>query len=811
MLKNFFKTAVRNIARNKAYSIINFIGLTSGLALCLLIIVYVRSEVGYDKFHANADRLYRINYFAPNGMLLASSPPPLAVHLPEYFPEIEMTGRIFRRNVSIKKLDADEAFEEGGIAFADSTIMKMMTFEFVKGHPERPLEDKFTVILTEQMATKYFGDKDPIGESLLFGGKHTFTVIGVIKDFTERSHIDFNMIVPFENMFDMESDQTAQVLRANLDINFIISHSYNYVLLKPGADPTKINEGMAEFIKKYAQPRLQVGQIFTLIPVEDIHLKSEAVAEPTATNTYSNLLLFVGVGLLTLVIACINYINLSTAQSFTRVKEIGIRKILGSMRYQIIAQFLAESFLFCLVALVLSFAVFYFALPVLNQLTNKNILFASSIDIALVGMGIGLMVFITLMAGGYPSWFVARFNSVSTLNGAGTTGAGGQLLRKTLIVFQLGIACMLLSSSMLIIKQLDYLESRPLGFRKDHVINVPVFSQNLNGIFGRPDSTFRIRLQSFRDEVEAQTGIQSTALSSNPPGLGVVFHGLIPEGFTQEDNMFIANLSVDYDFFDTYDIEMVAGRAFSKDYGTDLAEGFIVNETAVREFKWETPEKAIGKTLNREGKIGKVVGVMKDINFTSLRSPVSAMVMEMNQNRWTSLSIRFDNVNITETITTLEQKWNAMFPEKSFQYTFLEEQLNQQYANERNFGTIIQSFTGIAILISCLGVYGLVLFVVQRKVKEIGVRKVLGASVSNILTLICKDFALLVIIGFALAIPGSWYLMDQWLSEFSYRTSVDMWTYALSLILVVGVTAITVSHQAYRASVANPVKSLRTE
>lgn len=810
MLKNFFKTAIRNIARNKAYAAINFVGLTSGLALCLLIIVYVRSEIGYDSFHANADRLYRINYFAPNGMLLASSPPPLAVHLPSHFPEVELTGRVFFRNVSIKRLDNDEAFEEGGIAFADSSLMKMMTFDFVRGNPERPLQDKFTVILTEEMATKYFGNEDPIGESLLFGGRHTFKVIGVVKDFEDRSHINFNMLVPYENMFDMESEQTAQVLRANLEVNFIISHSYNYVLLRPGAKPENVNKGMADFIKKYAQPRLQVGQVFTLMPVTDIHLKSEALAEPTATNTFSNLLLFVGVGLLTLVIACINYINLSTAQSFTRIKEIGIRKILGSLRYQIIAQFLAESFLFCLVALVLSFGVFYFTLPLLNQLTSKDIQFITAIDPTLLLIAVALMLVITLMAGGYPSWFVARFNSVTTLKGGGAS-AGSQLLRRTLTVFQLGIACMLLSSSLLIIKQLDYLGSRPLGFRKDHIVNIPVFSQNLNGIFGRPDSTFRVRLQSFRDEVEAQAGIQSTALSSNPPGLGVVFHGLIPEGFTQEDNMFIANLSVDYDFFKTYDTEIIAGRMFSEEFPSDLNEGFIINETAVREFKWESPEKAIGKTVNREGKIGKVVGVMKDINFTSLRTPVSALVLEMNQNRWTSLSVRFDNINIIETITTLEKKWNSMFPEKSFQYSFLEEQLNQQYANDRNFGKIIQSFTFIAILIACLGVYGLVLFVVQRKVKEIGVRKVLGASVTSILTLICRDFAVLVLIGFVIAIPGSWYLMDQWLSEFSYRTSVDVWTYVLSFVIVIGVTAATVSYQAYRASIANPVNSLRTE
>lgn len=338
-----------------------------------------------------------------------------------------------------------------------------------------------------------------------------------------------------------------------------------------------------------------------------------------------------------------------------------------------------------------------------------------------------------------------------------------------------------------------------------------MFSQNLNGLFNRQDSVYRSRLQSFRDQVEGQAGISQTTLSSNPPGLGVVFRGTIPEGFTQEDNMFIANLAVDYDFFDVYEVPLVAGRAFSRDFPTDPAEGFIVNETAVREFKWQTPEQALGKTINREGKNGKVVGVIKDINFTSLQTPVSALVIETNPNAFSSLSIKFDNMNVEETIDKVENLWNSIFPEKTFQFTFLEDQLNQQYSNFRDFGTIIQGFTFIAILISCLGVYGLVLFVVQRKVKEIGVRKVLGATVSGILRLIYADFALLLIIGFVLAVPGSYYLMNRWLENFTYHTIIDVWTYLASFTIVVVITALTISYHAVKASMANPVNSLRTE
>lgn len=811
MLQNFFKTAGRNILRHKAYSLINFVGLTCGVTLALLIMVYVRSEISYDNFHEKGDRLYRVKYVAPNGLDLATSPPPLTPALPEFFPEVEYAGRMYGRNVTIKTSSGEDTFEETGVFFADSSIMKMMTFEVVQGSLRKALNEEFTVIINEEMARKYFGNKNPIGESLVFAGKHDFRVIAVVKDFPENSHINFNMLVPYENMFDMESDQTAQVLRQNLKVNFVISHGNTYVLLKPGADPKKVDDRMGEMLKKYALPQVQVGQVFSLFPVRDIHMNSTMLAEPKTTNNWANIWIFAGVGLLTILIACINYVNLSTAQSFTRIKEIGIRKILGSFKYQIIAQFLAESFLFCFIAFLLSFVAFYLTLPVLNLLMSKNLQFDEVVDVRLIGAGIALLFTITLLAGGYPSYFVTKFDSVNTLKGNGTAAIGRQWFRKALIVFQLAIACMLLSGSLLIIKQLDFLNSRPLGFKKDHIVTVPLFSQNINGLFAQRDSTFQIRLRSFRDEIEAQAGVMGTTMSSAIPGLGAVYRGTIPEGFTAEDNMFMANIAVDYDFFKTYDIELVAGRPLSRDFPTDIKQGFLVNETAVREFKWESPDKAVGKTMNREGKIGKVVGVIKDINFTSLTTPLTPLIVEYDADQSTQLTIRFENSNVQQTLDKIEAKWNQMFPEKSFQFTFLDEQLNQQYANYQNFGTIIQAFTFIAILIACLGVYGLVLFVVQRKVKEIGVRKVLGANVPNILKLIYLDFVWLIVIAFAVATPIAWYFMDQWLANFSYSTSIDVFTFLVSFILVVLITSLTISYQAVKASMANPVKSLRTE
>lgn len=810
MLKNFFKTAWRNIVRHKTYSIINFVGLTCGLTLALLIFAYVRSELSYDKFHTNSDRLYRFGYTVPNGLQIASVPPPIAVTLKEFFPQVEEVARVYGRNVSISMEDETTAFEETNVFFADSAFTKMFTLEFVKGNPARALYDKYTVLINEEMATKYFGDKNPIGESLIFSGRHPFKVIGVVKDFPENSHLRFNMLATYDDMYELEDEQTEAVLRNNFAQNFVISHSYTYVLLKAGEAYTTINDQMDDFVKKYAHPKLQIGQKFALMPVTDLHLKSEFMGEPTPTNSMTNIYIFIAAGLLTLLIACINYINLSTAQSLTRIKEIGIRKILGSMKSQLIVQFLAESFLFCLIALVISYMAFEFTLPLLNQLTGKHLAFATSVDKTLIVLSLVLLLIITLLAGGYPAYFVTQFQSVGALKGA-NTGQGSQLMRKTLVVVQLTIACTLLSGSILIIRQLDYLQSRPLGFNRDHVINIPLYSQNLNGYFQQTDSTFKQRLQTLRDVIEAQSGIQHTTLSQGTPGNGAIYRGTIPEGFAAEENLFVANMSVDYDFLSVYGMEIVAGRSFSRDYGTDLKEAFIVNESAVKQFNWGTPEEAIGKTINREGKIGKVIGVVKDFNFTALTTPISGLVASLDPNQYNTLSIKFENDNVESTIEKIEKEWNMLFPEKAFQYSFLTEQLNQQYANFQNFGKIIQTFSGIAILISCLGVYGLVLFIVQRKVKEIGVRKVLGASVPSILMLIYKDFALLLILGFAFAVPASYFFLQQWLTNFTYRIDIGFLTYTISFILILIIVSFTISYQALRAAQANPVKSLRSE
>jgi putative ABC transport system permease protein len=814
MIKNFFTTAIRNIIKHKIYSAINFVGLTCGLSLALLIITYVRSEMSFDKFHKKADRLYRLSYLVPNGLKLAVTPPPIAPLMPEYFPEIEMTARLYNRNVSISKSGGSsaEAFEETDVLFADSSILKMFTFDFVSGDPLTALKVPFTVLITEEMAAKYFGTRNPLGESLLFGGKDLYKVAGVIRDFPDNSHLHFHLLVPYENMYDMETPQGKGRMKKNLETNFVISHSFTYMLLKPGARPGNIDSRMNDFLKKYCPPNRLIGQAFTVMPLRDIHLKSTLQGEPSATNTMANLFVFIAIGILTLIIASINYINLSTAQSLSRTKEIGIRKILGSERSQLIAQFLLESFLFCLISLALSYLIFYFTLPLLNILTRKHLAFAGVVDIPLIISSLLLLLLITLLSGGYPAYFISQFNSITSLKGSkGNIITGSQIFRKSLVIFQLMIACSLLIGSLLLVKQLNFLSTRPLGFQKENLFSIPLFSQNLNSIFSGADSTFQVRLQTFRDRIETYPEIMQTTTSNATPGLGVIYRGCIPQGFTQEDNLFIPDLAVDYDFLTTFGMKMVEGRTFSKDYGTDEREAFLVNETAVKEFHWGSPQQAIGKTIDREGKKGKVIGVIKDFNITSLTSPISSLIIELNRIQWNNLFIKMKNTNVKPAIEKLRVEWNNLFPEKAFQFNFLDEQLNEQYADFDNFGKIIQCFTLIAIAIACLGVYGLVLFSVKRKVKEIGVRKVLGASIPGILKLVYSDFASLTLLGFVLAIPVSYFFIDSWLKNFTYHTEIDWLTYLLAFSVMFIIVAMTIGYQALKASLANPVKSLRSE
>ena len=734
MIKNYFKTAVRSLLRHKSFSIINILGLTGGLTCSLLILLFVVDEYSYDKFHDKKDRIYRMEYFISN-FDIARIPPVMGPELKEYFSETEAVSRMFSRSVSVQVGDgaSAERFEEPNVTFADPDLFQIFSFDLVGGDISGALSQPFTVVLNSEIARKYFGEANPIGQQIQMEGNHSFKVIAVVKDFPSNSHVHFNMLVPYDNMYDLEPATLAEGIRQNFKQNWMVSHSPTYVLLEKGADPENVNTKLVDFVKEKIPQQQQRGQTYQLQPLLDIHLNDDVMAQSESPGSIMFIYIFIAVGVLTLAIACINYVNLSTARSLQRAKEIGMRKVLGAWKSNLIFQFLGESFVTTFLAAFLAFGLTTILIPQLNELTGKELSVEVLYRPMIIGGFLGLTVLASLLAGLYPAFFVTRVSPIYSVKGlVSSNSQGGLSFRKGLIVVQFVISVVLISSTLIVFEQLDMMRNRPLGFQKEHIINVPVQSQNFNNVFGGVDEQKRQKMNAFENELKNLPGVVGSTVSSTVPGFGMVNRNVIPEGYTQEEAVIAPVYSVDYDFTEVYDIEVVAGRTFSEDYGTDHTSAFLINRFAVDEFNFGSPEEALGKSINIEGKKGQVVGVVEDFNFLSLSQPMNPLIMEIAVGQFSVFSIKLANKNIPETLEQLSGVWNDFFPEETFDYNFLDESLDQNYADQERLGRTVGYFAILAILISCLGSYGLIMFIATGKMKEVGIRKVLGASVGGL-------------------------------------------------------------------------------
>ncbi|MEQ8905873.1 FtsX-like permease family protein [Ekhidna sp.] len=814
MFKSYLISAFRNLFKHKSFSVINILGLTGGLTACLLIYTYVADELNYDNFHAKKDRIYRVRYDIAD-FNLARIPPIMGEHIATYFPEVESTSRLFSRSVSVQVPKDDgsvQRFEEGNVNFADATILSIFDFELVQGSLEGALTQPFTVIINDEIATKYFGDENPVGKSIIMEGENTFKVIAVTKDFPSNSHVHFDMILPYDNMYDLEPVGLEENVRQNFKMNWMVSHSPTYVLLKEGASPKSVDSAFPEFIAEKIPENMQKNQSFSLQPLHNIHLNDEIQAQAEASGSRSFLFIFIAVGALTLLIACINFINLSTARSLQRAKEIGMRKVLGAWKSNLITQFLGESFLTAAIAAFLALIATYALLPQLNELTGKeletSVLFTSR---TLIGL-IVLFLLTGFLAGMYPAFYVTKIAPISSLKGEVSTNAkGGLAFRKGLIIVQFTISMILISCTLIVFDQLDMMRNRPLGFQRDHIITIPIQSQNFNNVFGGVNESLRQKMNAFEDAIAGIPGVLASTVSAQAPGFGMVNRNVIPEGFTAQDNIIAPVYAVDYDFIDTYEIAMVAGRDFSKGFGTDHLNAFLVNEYALQEYNFGTPEEALGKGINIEGKEGKIIGVVQDFNFLALTEPMRPLIMEISVAQFAVFSIKIENLNVPETLAKLESEWNTFFPDETFNSTFLDESLDQGYNQQEQLGTTVGYFSFLAILISCLGSYGLIMFIASQKMKEVGIRKVLGASVTNIVLLLSKRFALLAVVSMIISIPVSIWLANDWLSEFSYRIDISPMSFIIASLLTLLMVIITISFQAFKTAFSNPVNSLRSE
>lgn len=813
MIKNYLKTAIRSLLRHKSFSLINILGLTGGLTCSLLILLFVLDEYSYDTFHSKKERIYRMEYFISN-FDIGRIPPVMGPALKSYFPETEEVARMFARSVSVQvdKGGSSQRYEEPNVCFADPGIFNIFSFRQIAGDFEEALAHPFTVILNEELAQKYFGDENPVGQQIMMEGRHSFKVVGVVEDFPTNSHVHFDMLLPYDNMYDLEPVELANGIRENFKQNWMVSHSPTYVLLKPEADAEMVNKKLVQFVQEKIPEQQQRGQSYKLQPLLEIHLNDAVAAQEEAPGSLMFIYIFIAVGLLTLIIACINYVNLSTARSLQRAREIGMRKVLGAWKSSLIAQFLGESFITTTIAGVLAIGFTSMLIPQLNELTGKELTSAVLMNPMVIGFFVLIVLLAGLLAGIYPAFFVTRVSPIFSLKGlVSGTNPGGLSFRKVLIVIQFGISVVLIACTLIVFDQLTMLRTRPLGFQKNHMINVPVQSQNFNNVFGGVDAEKRQKMNAFEAELESLPGVEGSTVSSTVPGFGMVNRNVIPEGFTAEEALIAPVYAVDYDFIDVYGIQLVEGRSFSEEYGADHTSSFMINEFAVKEFNFGSPKDAIGKQIMIEGKQGQVVGVVENFNFLSLSQPMNPLIMEIAVGQFSVFSIKLTNKNIPETLDQISEVWNSIFPEETFDYNFLDESLDRNYESQERLGKTIGYFAFLAILISCLGSYGLIMFIATGRMKEVGIRKVLGASVPELVYLLARQFVVLASISMLLAIPVAYWAVSSWLDEFSYRIAISPLSFVLAGGLTIVLMLATISFQAIKAALSNPVKYLRTE
>ncbi len=810
MVRNILKIALRNLLKYRSFSIINITGLAGGLTCCLLILAFVVDEYSYDSFQENKDRLYRVQYQI-NNLDLAAVPPVMSDHIRSYFSEVEETARVYGRAISVR-VGEDKRFEESGAFFADSTLHDMFSFKPVQGQVASALDQPYSVILNQTTAKKYFEDDNPIGQQIIIEGDKLFQVAAVVEDYPPNSHINFDLLMPYQNMYDIEPEHLQNTIRQNYLMNWMVSHSHTYVLLKQDADPLSVNDKFSSFVLEKVPENMQKGQSFLLQPMEDFHLNNAVVLTPEPPGSELMIYILVAVGTLTLLIACINFINLTTARFVQRAKEIGIRKVLGARKRQLIIQFLSEAFVLTLIAAVASYFLAWTFLPSINDLLDKQLTAQSLLAPRIILAYLVLIIATSLFAGVYPAFVVTKITPIQSLKGTLSANTSSLSLRKALVVIQFSVSSLLVIGAIVVFNQLQYVNQRSLGFNKDLMINIPVQSQNLNNLFGGISGEMRSKMNSFEESLQGIPGVRGSTVSAGAPGLGVVNRNVIPEGYTADDRIIAPVYSVDYDFIDLYDIEIIAGRGFSTSFGTDHQQAFMVNQKALIEYQLgESPEDALGKNVNVEGKEGKIIGVLGDFNYLPLTQEIGPMIMEIGVPSFNTYSIKIESGDMTNTLQAIEAKWNEFFLDETFAYTFLDDTLAQNYIAEERLGTMIKYFSILAIVIAGLGSYGLVMFVVSHRMKEVGIRKVLGASVFSVVSMISRGFIGLMTMGFLIAVPLAWFSANFWLDNFSYRINVPLMPFLIALSSGLLLVLATTAYHTLKAATSNPVTSLRDE
>lgn len=793
MFKNLFKTAIRNIFKDFGYSSLNILGLTIGIASALFLIIYIADELSYDRYHENADRIYRVASHiteTDDEFTWIVAQIPFAPQVVQDYPEVEHSVRFIDAGRELFKFEDKEFYEED-FYFADSNVFEVFTYEFIKGDSKNALIEPNTIVLTQTIAAKYFGKEDPINKTLT-NGDETYKVTGVIKDVPFYSHFRFDALMSRKSLPEEMGSWG----------NFGV---YTYLLLPEGLDykefESKIKEMYANYMSEIFE-RIGISIEYVLEPITDIHLKSTNPSEPEPTGSMAYVIIFGIVAMFLILIAAMNYMNLATARSTKRAREVGLRKVVGSHRGALIFQFLTESTVLTFISLVFSIILVILLLPQFNQLAGKsfdiNVLYSPVVIISIIAV----ILVVGIFGGSYPAFYLSRFSPVSVMKGEITKGSSGSLFRKVLVVIQFTISVAMIVSTLVVYKQLNYLKTKDLGYNMNNVISLEL---------------------STREMVEKYTVIKQ-ALLENPnvkyvgssgarvgEGSGKVLLNVDTDDGMQQRGI---NLSgVDHDFVEALGITMIKGRDFQEDMPSDTLLGVIVNETMAKRLNWTEP---LGKRVELQGRNGQdflkatVVGVMKDYHQTGMYNEIETLLLFYRvSNR--VIYAKLSDENVQETIRYIEKRWTEFFPDQPFEYSFLSDRFNEQFGADEKRGFIFTLFTVLAILIACLGLFGLASYTVEQRTKEIGIRKVVGASEGTVVKLISREFIILVSISILIAFPLSYYFMRDWLQQFVYRTNLGLFIFVLAGIITITITFITISFQAWKAANANPAESLRVE
>ncbi|MGB3860574.1 MAG: ABC transporter permease [Candidatus Aminicenantaceae bacterium] len=806
MIRNYIKTAFRNLKRYKGYSFINLMGLAIGIACCILILLYMQDEFSYDRYPQDYEQIYRITFHLQTPdrgeINTARTPPPWAPSLAEDYPEVESYCRLKTPLVSwlVSREEIDKRFHEKGFYFADETVFDLFNFALKKGDPQTALKEPKTLVLTETAAQKYFGSEDPMGKTLRLDNTYDFLITGVMEDVPKNSHFSFDILASFSTLGVVPIYGGIEYVTWR---NGLGADLYTYIRLKDGVAPTAIEEKMPEFFQKYLgniinqvnikiNPRLQ--------PLASIHLHSNLDAEIRANSDIRYIYIFSAIAIFILLIACINFMNLATARSAIRAQEVGMRKVIGAEKKQLVFQFFGETVFLAFLALILALILVFVFLPVFNSLSGKLMEPAIWNPWILLGI-VGITVFVGIVSGSYPALFLSSFQPVAVFRGSLKAGKANAMLRKALVIFQFALSIVFIIGTGIIYDQLRFIRNRDLGFDKEQIVVLPMGDPRARQVY-----------QTFKDKALQDPSVLAVSGTSSVPGglIGVLL--FLPEDAQAGEDVTMEHFMVDHDFIDAMGLEVIEGRTFSLEYSTDTLEAFILNEAAVKHMGWEG--EAIDKRINIGGfKRGRVIGVVNDFHAKSLHQKIEPLLIHIapTPDPFIQLIVRIAPYNYDKTLNSIEDAWKEVYPRDPFVYSFLDDDYDNLYRTEKQRGKVFLAFSVFAIFIACLGLFGLASFTSEQKTKEIGIRKVLGATVGNIVKLLSVEFVKLVLLANLIAWPVSYYIMHNWLGNFAYRTNINIVTFVVVGVVALIIALATVSFHAVRAALANPADSLRTE